>query len=285
MKTPCQALLIRYAADPSRGELLNIGVILYAPQAGFLGARFVDSWSRVTKAFPTADPVHLRRVATAVSKSCSERVGSQLALDAPADVVTALRSIVPADDASLSHSHTIAGVTADPTRTLNELFARFVEAEPAPEERRTRNEQEIWRTLNGAFRQRGILNRLVPRTLTGAHYSEEFDAAWKNGHWNVTKPLSFDLTDAHQIVAKAASWSGRILALDPQRQDARVVLVLGMPSADAPEALREAAEHGTALLREQLVKQDLAEVYAESAAEQLAERIARDLEHSGEAAE
>jgi hypothetical protein len=285
MKTPCQAVLIRYAADPSRGELLNIGVLLYAPTAGFLGARFVDSWARITKAFPSADSVHLRRVATAVTKSCSERLSEQLVLDAPSNVVAALHSAVPADDASLSHSPVISGVTADPTRTLNELFARFVEEEAPSEERRVRNEQEIWKTLGGAFRARGIHTRLVQRTLTGRHYSEDFEAAWKNGLWHVAKPLSLDLTEPHAILAKAASWSGRIVALDPQSQDARVVLVLGMPSSEAPQPVRDAAEHGAALLREQLVEQELAEVYPESAAGQLAERIANDLEHSGEAAE
>lgn len=285
MKTPCQALIIRYAADPSRGEALNIGVILYAPQLGFLGARFVDSWTRITKTFPTADAVHLRRVATAVTKSCSERVGAQLALDAPADVIAALRSIVPPDDASIGHSQTISGVTADATRTLNELFARFVEAEAPPDQRNARSEQDIWRTLNGALRQRGILSRLVPRTLTGPHYSEEFEAAWKNGIWHVTKPLSFDLSEPQAITTKAASWSGRIRALEPHRQDARVVLVIGMPSTEADDALRKAADHGTSLLREQLAEQELAEVYLETAAEQLADRIAKDLEHSGEAAE
>lgn len=280
MRASCQALVVRYAPDPSAGEVLNIGVVVLAPSHGFFGARFVDSWQRITQAFPKADPVHLRRVASAVERACAAVSGAQLSLASTDDIVAAFHAIIPPDDASLQHSSPLSGVTTDPERTLDELFARYVTERARTADREPRRDHEVWREVMSVLRRHGVLGRLQSRTLKGRHYEEQFEAAWRNGVWNVAKPLSLDLLDGHAIVTKAASWTGRIIALEPQKQSTNVHLVVGVPPASAPREVRQASEDGLGLLTENLA--DLATVVRESEVEQLAVRIKLDLEHAAD---
>jgi hypothetical protein len=119
--------VVRYAPDPAGGEVLNIGVVLLVPAFSFFGARFVDSWSRITGAFPEADLVHLRRIASTVERACAAASDAQLSLVRVEDVATAFDQIIPVEDASLMRSTPLSGVTADPQRTLDELFGRYVQ--------------------------------------------------------------------------------------------------------------------------------------------------------------
>jgi len=287
MKHPCQAVVIRLAPDPSSGEVLNIGVVLHAPEHRFLRARFAGSWKRLTEAFPGADAVHLRRVATAISNACDAGYSSQLALDPPpTDVTEAVRRIVPDDDASLLLSRPLSGLTDDPERTLGELFDRYVVYGQTGEKKTSRGDSDVWRTVASALRERGVLSRLQAHVVRGKHYEESFEHSWKNGHWHVARPLSLDLLDGSDILQKAAGYTGRIRSLDPVKQDTTVVLIVGLPSPSAPSNLREAADRGLGILREQLADEDIAEVLVESDASRLAERIADDLnEHDAHSAQ
>lgn len=280
MRHPCQALVVRYAPDPSAGEVLNIGVVVLSPGHGFFGARFVDSWQRITQAFPQADLVHLRRVASLVERACAAVSGAQLSLESTEDIVAAFHAIIPPDDASLQHSPPLSGVTTDPERTLDELFGRYVTERAAAPDREPRRDHEVWREVMTVLRRHGVLGRLQSRTLKGRHYEEQFEAAWRNGVWNVAKPLSLDLLDPHAIVTKAASWTGRIIALEPEKQSTNVHLVIGVPPTSAPAEVRQASEDGLGLLTEKL--EDIATVVRESEVEQLAVRIKHDLEHAAD---
>ena len=279
MKHPCQALIVRYAPEPASGEMLNVGVVLLSPGHNFMGSRFLDKWARLTQAFPEADIVHLRRVASAIERTCEKHFSIQLPLERPTEeVVAAFNAALPPDDASIIHSAPLKGITADPVRTLNELFERYVAVRDAAEQRVRRADADVWRTMSNLLKAKNVLHRLQEHTVRGRRYEERFDYAWKNGRWNVAKPLSLDLLDPHEIRTKAASWCGRIAALDPDPAEAVDVHVLvGMPAADAPVEVRGAAEDGLGILKEQLEGQERASIVPEGDAETFAERIATDI--------
>jgi hypothetical protein len=280
VKHPCQALIVRYAPDPASGELLNVGVVVLSPRHGFMGSRFLDKWIRVTKAFPEADKTHLRRVASSIERSCERHFSTrvdQLPLQQPTeDLVVAFDAALPLDDASIIRSQTISGVTADPERTLNELFERYVAVRDVEERRVSRPDDEIWRGLSAVLRAKNVLHRLEPHVVRGRRHEEHFEHAWKNGHWSVAKSLSLDLLDPYDIRTKAASWCGRIAALDPE-QHVDFHLLIGMPESTAPNDVRAAAEDGFGIMKEQLETRELAEVVPESDVDSLGERIAAAL--------
>ncbi len=278
---PCRAVILRVAPDPSSGELLNVGVVLHSPGHRFLGVRFPNTWKRVTDAFPDADRVHLRRIANAIERASSEAYRTQLALDAPLeDIVRLVRTWIPEDDSGLVVSQPLSGITADPERTLRELFERYVVGGEASERRVSRADADVWRDITPALAARGVLDRLRTHVLRGRHrYEETFDHAWRNGQWNVARPVSLDLLEPNDILRKAAEWGGRVRALEPASQDTTVVLVIGLPGPAASATTRRAGEDGLGLLRELLADEGLAEVTTEHDAPKLADRIADDLTH------
>ena len=58
--TPFTYVVLRYVHDTSAGESLNLGVVLVAPEPGFIDCRLDFSFGRLTPAFRGFD-VHLHR--------------------------------------------------------------------------------------------------------------------------------------------------------------------------------------------------------------------------------
>jgi hypothetical protein len=269
-------VVVRYSPDPASGELLNIGVVVLSPGHRFMASRFLDFWKRVTQTFPDADKVHLRRIASALERSCERYyAGSQLSLQEPGSTIdVAFDAALPREDAAIVRSAPLTGITSDPERTLNELFERYVAARDPVERRVARDDSTVWRSVSAQLKAKDVLERLRPRTVEGKHYKLHFEHAWQNGRWNVARALSFDMLDPDSIATKAASWSGRILALDA---DVGFHLVVGLPSAGAPVDVREAAAHGLAILKDQLEAGERAEIIPEGEAASFAERVAREI--------
>ena len=279
----CEAVVVRYRPDPSAGEALNIGVILCAGEFGYVGARFVKSWRRITGAFPKTDTVHLRRMVRVFEEACERMRNEPLfRLDSAA---TVFGRVVPLDDASLIHSPPVTGVTANPDRTLRELFERYVSAPAETPSREARPDDQILKSVASVLRRYELTRHLHTRILTAPHIEQEFDLAWRNRRWNVAKPLSLDLLEPLPIIRKATDWTGRVMALDPEKQDADVHLVLGVPSASAPPSVRSASDDAIAILEDQLVARGLAELTFEFDADRLAERIQTDVKHRKEDAD
>lgn len=280
VKLPCQAVAVRYVHDVRTGEFLNIGVVLMSVGHLFAGARFLTHWGRVTAAFPSADPVHLRRIARAIEGACdtwvarSRQLELELARQAQ-DLSALLRDAIALDDASIKFSPEITGVTGAPARSLNELFELYAGRLSEPETRQSRDDADVWRTFVARIANPGILAHLRQHTLRTQHYTLAFDHAWQNGQWNVTQPLSFDMLDAARIREKALTWTGKLTTVQPSVFDTMVYFLVGMPSEQSPKTLRDAASDAFAILEDQLAGE--ARLLTEDQGEQLASKLTADI--------
>jgi len=133
---PFQAVIVRYC-HPARDEQLNVGVVVLSPKYRFMGARFLDSWSRITAAFPSADPVWLRDIMATIQKYCEGYYSSeQSAVKEPSSSIeTAFDYVLPREDASIMRSEPITGIADDPERLVSELYDLYV-APPRADEHR-----------------------------------------------------------------------------------------------------------------------------------------------------
>jgi hypothetical protein len=140
---PFQALIVRYR-DPARDEQLNVGVLVLSPKHRFMGARFLGSWSRITSAFPGADPVLLRDIMATIQRYCEGYYASeQLAVKEPSSSIeTAFDYVLPREDASIMRSEPITGIANDPERLLGELFDLYVAPPAADEDRGCWNDDD-----------------------------------------------------------------------------------------------------------------------------------------------
>ena len=120
--------IIRVVPRVERGECINVGVIVFAREAGYLGARIELDAARLQALAPGADVAlidrHLRSF-TAICAGASE--GGPLAALPPSERfhwLTAPRSTV------IQTSPVHVGATGDPEAALEELLAAFVRPQP-----------------------------------------------------------------------------------------------------------------------------------------------------------
>ncbi len=277
VKRPCSAVAVRYVHDVRTGEFLNIGTILMSPAFNFVGARFIQSWARVTAAFPDADPVLLRRLARLVDRACDEWVAStrQLEFHRVDDLTLFLRGVIGVDDASITFSPIIAGITSDPAATLGELFFLYAAKHATPEPKPSRDEADIWRAFVQQLATPEILVRLEPFVLSASHYSYRFEHTWMNGLRNAAQPLSLDMVDPRSIREKATHWTGRLIYARPSQHDMRVHFLVGMPPETAPKSVLHAASDAFAILEDSLAGE--ASLVTEDREAEFADQIATDL--------
>lgn len=118
-----QYAVLRAVPRIDRGEFVNIGVIMYCQQAGFLRCAVTVDSGRLQALDPVVDLEAVRTAADAVVAGCALEGGSARQNNGLATrfgMLTAPRSTV------VQPSPVHAGVTADPGRTLSELVTKLV---------------------------------------------------------------------------------------------------------------------------------------------------------------
>jgi Protein of unknown function (DUF3037) len=123
-RKPFAYALLRVVPRVERGERLNVGVVLYSRQHGFLDLRAGVDTARLAALDPELDPEPVRtRLDALRSVVCGEPEGGALAELPPSErfgwIVAPSSTIIQA-----SEVHT--GLTDDPAATLERLFATLV---------------------------------------------------------------------------------------------------------------------------------------------------------------
>ncbi len=233
MKTKYTFTVLRYIHDVVSGEFANVGVALYAPDVGFLGAACASTYGRLSKFFGGVEGEHIKRLLRHVEAGIDE-VGEKL-LDrlpfekADSDVTSWVKRVLPIDDSSLQFSPAGGGLTNDPRATLEELYERYVERYSRRAEPPSRTDEEIWPIFKKPLAERQILPHMRPKRITAKDYEHEFPYAWKNGVWNTCEAVSFDLVEAGSVIEKANAWLGRGVNLGESDERFKVYLLLGQP--------------------------------------------------------
>lgn len=286
MRAPQSAysfLVLRYVHDVVSSEFVNIGVVLYSPDFPFLGARFSSSYSRIADFFGGVDGSNYRSIVRHLQESVEQAAeyyckGLPLS-EMPLSIEKFAASILPVDDSALQFSPQAGGgLTANPEKTLQELYVRYVELHIERPDRQRRDDSQILSIFKTPLRENRVLSQLRAKTIESPVYTWEFPLAWKNGVWNVCEPISFDLAEGSSILEKANHWVGRATSLKRSNIDFKMFLLLGRPSK--PE-LWKAFSLAEAILQEVPVEH---EVFRDDRTRSFAERVVEELrEHPQEA--
>jgi len=238
MRQSYSAALLRYVHDVTAGEFVNVGVVVFSPEVKYLGCLCTQRYGRASQLFGDGrvSGTHLKGVLRWVQSRIDE-LGSRLAgeLDLgqkPQALTDALASVLPRDDSSLQWSQEMGGLTANPERTLEELYSRFIERYEQAPVRKGREDEDVWRPFKAALQTERVLGYLKPHLIQGRDYEYNFSHAWRNGQWNVYEPISLDLLDAESIKEKAVRWLGRAQSLSDAEEKFKLHALLGAPSDD-----------------------------------------------------
>lgn len=285
--TNYQYQVLRYMPDQFTGEFANVGIVLFAPQQGFLACRVVSRYARLSEFFGDVNGgfllAGLRRFESAVKDWSKELFGD------PADqtevvgrkkqVITSLQeitaSILPKDDSALQLTDVFYGIDVDVEITLNDLFERIIEKYNGDGQAPRQTDQQAWRNVyKDYFDKYGISKKLKKHVVSTSKDAIEFEKSWKNGVWNCYQPLAFDLRSEDAIKSKVYKWSGIIRELETAKEDVHVYFLTTSP--------KEHAELKS-FIRETLTVKDgklIVDIVEEKEADRFTANVRRDMEKS-----
>ena len=237
--------VLRYIHDVVSGEALNVGVVMHAPAAGFLKVRTRRTIGRLKHAFPDLDRAAFSDAMQAVDRgllTIAKQASKTSLFDARTDARSHALKVLRDDDSALQWSPTGTGLTADPSRTFERLYERYVsryDSEPI----KRRSDADVWQPVRDKLMERGINVPFEPRTVAGAQDRIVFEKAWKNGGWHACEPVSLDMASAERIMSKARRWRGHLAAVaDGTSERIDLHFVLGRPQNGALMAAYETAK-------------------------------------------
>jgi hypothetical protein len=285
MKAKFYFSLLRYVYDPLTQEFVNIGVVLYSPEHGFLRATFTSKYGRISKMFGRIDGVSFRATTSYIERRVSEMSARMarglLFQDSKETLQSILNEVMPADDTAIRFVLGGVGVTDNPALKLEELFGRYVTRYENPSENARREDSDVWKVFQEPLRTKEVFPHFSPKTITAPDYEYEFERSWKNGIWHLYEPVSFDLADERSISEKASRWVGRTMSLSDSAERFKLFLLLGEP---ADPKLGAAFQRATHLLANKIPGEHM--LIRERDAEQFAEEVEQEFKsHAAETLE
>jgi hypothetical protein len=274
-KTAYTYTVLRYVHDIGTGEFLNVGVALLAPECNFIDARCRTTYKRLRDVFPSLDGdsfrVRMRHVAREFKRLQAELEAEPSVQVTQPGVMAFAHAVLGADDSSLQWSPMGAGLSADPSATLEQLYERFVTAHEPLAQVPRRQDEDVWKRFSLELEKRQVLPHFVTKTIAVDDDQVEFKHAWKNGVWHCLAPVSFDLASAVSIREKAHKWLGQLTSVAKAREEFKLYFLVAEPREID---LRPAYESALSILAKSSVDQ---EVVPEAAAGELSERLAQEV--------
>ncbi|MGE4304742.1 MAG: DUF3037 domain-containing protein [Novosphingobium sp.] len=279
-RRPYSYTVLRYVHDIVTGEFVNVGLVFTAPahdgQPPVVLFDFKDRIRRLRSMFPNIDRSAfvdamdaMRRSARALAKQVqADRMFSN------DDARTLSLRMLPRDGSSLQWSDIGTGVSRDLAKDFERISDRMLSEYQVRSENK-RQDDDVWRPVYQALKERAVEVDLEPRVIDGQVDSIEFRHAWKNGKVHAYEPLSFDMADASNIRDKARRWRGNLdAAMTGATEQFKAYFIAGRPS---DPSLMDAYEAALQILRQAAGQP---EVYDETQIEELVSRIESDVRQS-----
>ena|SRR5437763_315962 len=273
-------VVLRYSHDPASGESLNIGVLVYAPDAAFLDVMFDRTYSRLSAAFAEFDGKTYHRIIGEFGRGV-ERIRELLTQRALVgepltDAAAVAMQLWPDGGLSFRLGETLAGISANLPNTVYHLFERFVSSQFVRYDYKRRADEDVWHAIESSFERRA-LDLLKPRDIKTRYGPQKFQRTFKNERLHVIEPLSLDYADANSILDTATIWRGRLDVIheNSDESDSAFHLIIGPPKQEHAKSAERALQMiRDARLQPQIHRED---IEAPSFAERFSEYI---LKHS-----
>jgi Protein of unknown function (DUF3037) len=124
-RSPFAYAIVRVVPRIERGERFNVGVVVFCRQRDFLGAKVALDLQRLQTLAPDLDPGEVKgHLDALVSVAAGDSRGGPIAELPPSE---RFGWIVAPSSTVLQPSEVHTGLSEDPARTLDQLFAELVE--------------------------------------------------------------------------------------------------------------------------------------------------------------
>lgn len=276
--------VLRYLHDPSVGEAINVGVLVYAPEAGFAAFRGEHRTKALSGLFAGFRREEFLRFLVRLEASVERfqnainqaRDGLFEMDNQPENAEILAKWLVADNNSSFQFGPIGAGVTRDLETVTATVFDRMIRSQrPASSERKRRDEEVVWSVFQNAFREHGINRVLSSHVIHTPAFDLPFDHAFQNERWHAIKPLSFDYARREEIRDTAMLWYSYGAALNESEDFSQLYLLLGAPTNPDDRPAYEQAKRWLAKMPGHPV------LVEESEAESFAGRLAAEMKQHG----
>lgn len=226
--------ILKYVHDVATGEFVNVGVALHCPSDNYFNVSFRTTVGRISEFFPDVKSDALRLLMKGLNKrfkDLKDIYSSPMNFGEKYDSLEEIiRSITPKDDSALVWSKISVGLSSEPQKTLEKIYARYVTKYDHKKSLPRRTDDDVWRSFKKELADRQILNVFQEKVISGKDDEIKFPCAWKNGVWHCIEPLSFDLSAAESIRDKAHKCLGQIISITDTSENFKLYLLLSKPT-------------------------------------------------------
>ncbi len=285
---------LRYLHNPSVGEVVNIGVLIYAPEQGFVAFRGEQRTKALSQLFGGFDRddflKFLNQIEASVKRfqnTMNQARGGLFEMEKfPENAEVLARWLIADQNLSFQFGTAKAGVTRDLEGLIETVFNRMVRSQrPVVSERKRRDEEAVWNVFQNAFREHGINRVLSPHVIQTPAFDLPFDHAFKNERWHAIEPISFDYARREDIRDTAMHWYSYGAALSESDEFSQLYLLLGAPTNPDDKPAYEQAKRWLAKMPGHpiLVEESEAEEFANTLATEMKQHgVLRDEDDSAE---
>lgn len=271
--------ILHYRHDISTGEVLNIGLVLYAKENSYFVGKITTKFQRISKAFPNADLHFLRTYLSKIQYKLTsqskkiDKSSNQFSSFQPNGIKGILSEVIQYDDSSIFFGEPKIGVLPfDQIHNyFEQLYFKMVDQYQTKYDRDSRSDEEIWTHFKKEMVNHSYVNHLQSHIIKTKYSDIKFDHGWKNGRLNILQPISFDLMNAVNIKKKSHEWLGTLTLLNTTNALNNFYFLVGGPKHRSSEVVK-AYETSIQILKEADTEYDV-EVIDEKDAEYFAKSI------------
>jgi Protein of unknown function (DUF3037) len=235
MKT-YQYQLLRYTHDLVTGEFVNVGVVVFEPQTGFLKSKMIAKFGRITQFYSEVNGhaiLHSLKAFEAGIKRIARQLHELFRNDFKTiDEIT--NEILPKNDSALQCTEVSYALDTNLDDALEDLFERLVDRYNQEIVSDTLDDKEVWKSVyKQHFDKYGVTAHLKHYSIATQNDIFEFDKAWRNGVWNCYQSLSLDLKNTSSIKDKVYKWVGKLNELETASERINVYFLTVYPEKES----------------------------------------------------
>lgn len=233
--------LLKYKHSPFLDESITIGVLIYFSESKKFSFRFSKNLSRVKSIYDNVPEKTLREYLRQIVDRLQKFESTQkdfFPLNDSNLKAFLHQTILPIDSGVIQFSSFRTETQEIPESLVEEIIFEQYFIEDIKSVNTTQQEPKILKHLyaelhNSGFSKYANVNRYrkdVDITTNTGKFT--FDFAWKNGVWNLVKPVGFDLKTSEGIINKARTNLGEFTDLDGEinKNEYKCNIIVGRPT-------------------------------------------------------
>lgn len=269
-KIPYTYCLVKYLHDPKVGEMLNVGVLLVAPAASYVGIRLNRHYERLSKTFAKFDGERYRGIVERIESTVLRfrPRGDLVELFPLNDKIETVEDVIslisPDRGLSIQFGPMLAGLAEIPETELEHIYEQNVVSQYPQKGKGGRDDEQVWYHYKRSLHEKRIDIYLKPKTFASDSYEYKFDHAFKNENWHVLKPVTMDYAHAQTIQDRATKVLGEASALEGNSEIGTYYILLGEPQLESHKTAYSKAKNllNKIPIKKEIIEEDAAEDFA-----------------------